>query len=101
MILTSPEGELGLEKELVSRDRSALNRRLNAISDGGFKVMAALVGGVDAPEALSQGKFRQPLGLVLLPRGPVQESRHTDAVDQSCSLGHRVLLPDSRPLILF
>src|SRR5438105_5029239 len=54
-------------------------------------VMAALVGGVDAPKALLQGDLGQGPGVVLLPGGPVQEARHTNAFDRQGPLGHRLL----------
>ena len=53
--------------------------------------MAALVGGVDAPEALPQGQLGQALRLLLLPGGPVQEAGHANAVDRRGLAMHHLL----------
>lgn len=55
MILPLPEGELGLQEKVLPGQQAALDRGRDGPTDRGLVVMAALVGGIDAPEALPQG----------------------------------------------
>ena len=53
-----PEGELGLQEQVVPRHQAARDRRRDGLADRGLVVVAALVGGVDAAEALLAGPAR-------------------------------------------
>ena len=86
VILPAPEGELGLQEQVVPRHQAAPDRRRDGLADRRLVVMAALVGGIDAAKALLQGQLGQALRLVLLPGGPVQEAGHSNAVESRTSM---------------
>ena len=94
VILATPEGELGLQEQILPDHQAARGRCGEGLPDGSFVVMAALVGGIDAPKALLQSELGQALALrlVLLPGGPVQEAGHLNPFDRQGSVGHRLLL---------
>ncbi len=75
MILPPPEGELGLQEQIIPDQRAALDQSRDGLPDRRFVVMAALVGRIDASKSLSQSELGQALRLVLFPSGPVQEAR--------------------------
>ncbi len=81
MILPLPESELGLKEQISPRQHAVLDRGRNGSTSGGLVVMTALVGGIDAPEALAQSEPGKALRLLLLPGCPVEEARQTNAVD--------------------
>ena len=87
IILAAAEGELGLQEQLVPGHQPVADRRLNRLADGRLEVVLALVGGVDAAEPLPQREGGEPLGLVLLPRGPVQEPGNRYPVDGERAVG--------------
>src|SRR5207237_8646032 len=94
VVLARPESEFRLQEQLVA-GQPAGDRRRDRPADGGLVVVAALVGGVDAAEALAQGQLGQALRLVLFPGRPVQEARHAHAVNRQGRFGHRLLPPVS------
>ena len=88
MVLPRSKGELGLQEQIIPGHQAAPDRRRDGLTDRRLVVVAALVGGVDAAKALSQGELGQALGLVLLPGGPVQEAGHPNTVDRQGPVGH-------------
>src|SRR5262249_54528201 len=74
VVLPRSEGELRLEEQVVAGRQAARDRVGDGLPDRGLVVMAALVGGVDAAEALAEGQLGQAPRLLLLPGGPVQEA---------------------------
>src|SRR5262249_9463324 len=95
------KGELRLQEEIAPLDDSIANRRRDPAADGGLEVVSPLVGRVDAAEAGGDRRLHEALGVVFLPGGAVDESRHTDAVDGQLSLGHDAILLRQRPLRFF
>ena len=94
IILPVPEGEFGLEEQIFTLNQAGSDRRRDGLADPGFVIVAALVGGVDAAETLSQGRLGQRLRSVLLPGGSVQNAGHADTVDGKEAVEHRSnLLP--------
>src|SRR6516225_2423737 len=81
VILTSQERELGLEEKIFPGNQATNYRGRNSVADCGLLVMAALVRGIDAAEALLQREFCKAAGLTFLPGGPVQETRYPHTVD--------------------
>src|SRR5947209_12620514 len=81
VILPAPEGELGLQEQIVPDHQAAFDRRHDGLPDRSLVVMAALIGRIDTPKALLQGEPGQALRLVLLPGGPVQEAWHLNTFD--------------------
>ena len=82
VILPPLEGELGLQKQVVPSYQAVGDGDRDGSADRGLIVMAALVGGIDAPEALPQGELGQALCLLLLPGGPVKEAGDSNAFDR-------------------
>jgi hypothetical protein len=91
VILPFLERELGLQEQVVPGQQAALDRGRDGPTNCGLIVMSALVGGIDTPEALPKGEVGQPLRLLLLPGGPVQEGRHSNAIDRQCPFVHAIL----------
>ena len=54
MVLTGLIGELGLQKNVSADDDARAIRGSQSLANARFKIMAALIGGVDAPEAGAQ-----------------------------------------------
>ena len=52
MILPGLKRELGLQEEFFAGDNSIAYRLPYRFTNGGFKVVLALIGGIDAPKAL-------------------------------------------------
>src|SRR5207245_7349020 len=71
MVVAARVGEFRLQEQLLARD-AALDE---GVTDGGFEVVLALVGGVDGAEAGLERQQRQGPGALLLPGGAVQEGR--------------------------
>ena len=88
LVLSPPEGELGLQEQIVPYDETRLHRRCNTLPDCGLAIMASLVGGIDASKSLLQGELRQALRGVLLPGGAVQEARHAHTIDRQGLVEH-------------
>jgi hypothetical protein len=82
MILSPLERELGLQEQVRARQQAALDRPRDRLADGGFVVMAALVGGVDASETLSQGELGQVLRIIFFPGGSIQEAGQLHTIDR-------------------
>jgi len=82
VILALPESEFRLEKESFPRQEAALHRSRHRLSNGGFVIVAALVGGINTPETLAQGEFGHSPCLIFLPGRTVQETGHEHTVDQ-------------------
>src|SRR5437773_1452411 len=57
------------------------------LADGGFVVVAALVGGVDAAKAGVDGHPHEAGGLVFLPRRAVEEGRGADVAHAGVACG--------------
>src|SRR4051812_29871074 len=97
---TGRRGTDGRSPGYRSRREACLRgrRRTYGFPDGGLGGVLALVGRVDAPEALAQGQLREALSPVVLPGGPVQEAGDANAVEQHGSVGHR--LPPSAGLLV-
>jgi hypothetical protein len=74
VVLALAEGELGLQEQVVAGHKAARDRGRDGLADGGLVVVAALVGGVDAPEASAEGQLGEAPRLLFLPGGPVQEA---------------------------
>jgi hypothetical protein len=74
VILTVAERELRLEEEIVACNRILVQDGGNGPADRSFVIMLPLVGGVDPPKSFPQCEQCQPLRLVLLPRGSIEES---------------------------
>ena len=75
MVLARLVGELRLEEELAARyDAGAVGGR-ETLADTGLVVVAALVRGVDTPEAGAERELGQGRGPVFLPGGAIEEVR--------------------------
>src|SRR5262245_12976521 len=92
MILAGPEGELGLQEQLVTTDDPRPQCRLNRLTDGRLVVMSALVGGVDPAEPMAQGLLGQRLGVGLLPGSPVDQPWKIDVFNGEVAVGHAVMV---------
>jgi hypothetical protein len=80
VILASSKRKLGLQEQICADHLAASDNRRDGSADRSFVVVAPLIGGVDPPESVSQGQLGQPLGIVLLPGGPVQEPRDLNSL---------------------
>ena len=52
-------GEFGLQKKICARDEACAIGGSQSFTNSGFKVVAALVGGVDGAKAGADGEFGQ------------------------------------------
>ena len=83
MVLTAPVGELGLEEEVFAPQLAGIEGRSQRQPDPGLEVVAALVGGINRPEAGRQSQLGEGLGPVFLPGGAIEE------VGDGSGRGHR------------
>ena len=74
MVLSFPEGELGLQEEVIPAHQSALHCRQDRLANRSLVIVTALVSGVDPPKSRPQSGFDQLLCPILFPRRPVQEA---------------------------
>jgi hypothetical protein len=88
LILSSAEGELGLQEEVVPGHQAVLDRNLDGLSDRGLDIVTALIGGVDAAEALAQSQFGELLRLFFLPGSSIQEAGDANTVEQYSPIRH-------------
>src|SRR5271169_1291346 len=88
MVLAAGVGELGLKEHLLAPNDSAGDGSLHRCADTGLEVVAPLVRRVDAPEARFESEAGQPLGLLLLPSRPVEETGGRHAGGDTAEDGH-------------
>jgi hypothetical protein len=74
MVLAFLIGELGLEKKTGPRDEACAIGGGQALSDAGFKIVAALVGRIDGAKARADSEFGKGGGTVFFPRSAVKEA---------------------------
>ena len=73
MVLTCLIGEFCLKKKIVAGGKARALGSSQSLSDGGFKVVAALVGGIDGAKAGADSKFGKGRRAVFFPGGAVKE----------------------------
>lgn len=88
MVLPILIGEFGLEKKVVARDDACAICGSQSLADRGFKVVFALVGRIDGPEARAKREFSEGRGAVFFPSGAVEEAGQ----ERGLSAGHRFIL---------
>lgn len=80
MVLPFLIREFGLEEKIFARYKASAIGGSQSFTDSGFKVVAALVGGVDGAEAGADGEFSQSRCSVFFPGGAVQKVRNSGKV---------------------
>jgi hypothetical protein len=73
MVLPPAKRELGLQKQVLARHPSALDRSGQGPPDRRFIIMLPLVGGIDAAKPLLDRQLGQALRVVLFPSRAIQE----------------------------
>src|ERR1035438_2316613 len=85
MILTALVGKFGLQEKVGARDDSGAIGSRQSFAYPNFRVMATLVGGVDAAKAAAQSEFRKGRAAIFFPCGAVEEGGD----GQTCRGRHR------------
>lgn len=97
MVLAGLVGELGLEEEIIAADQPGAISSGKTLADSGFKIVAALVGGVNGAKAGADGQFRESGGTIFFPCGAIEKignrrRRHATILTRQCSGGGKTMV---------
>ncbi len=87
VVLAIDVGEFRLEEDVLAVKMAGGEGISQCLADGGFVVVAALVGGVDGAKARGEGHPHEAGGLVFLPRRAVEEGRDADIAHAGVACG--------------
>ena len=85
VVLPVDVGELRLEEDVRAAETAGGEGGSQGLADGGFVVVAALIGGVDAAEAGVEGHAHEAGGVVFLPRRAVEKGWDANVMDAGVS----------------
>src|SRR5437762_3249348 len=91
MVLSTREGKLGLQEQLVPRNQTAIDGRSDCLTDRRLVVMPPLICRIDASEPLLQSELRETRRAVLLPGGAVEKARNLNVAEKNDPVGHALL----------
>ena len=92
VVLAVEECELCLQKQVLSCESFTLKSSGECFTDPGLKIMAPLVGGVDAAKTRIDRLACEASGVVPFPRSSIDESRNAGAFDVDVWIYHGLSL---------
>ena len=77
-ILPTPKCEFGLQEQIIPCHDSIGDYCGNRVAHRGLVIVAALIGGIDAPNTTVDRQLGKILRLIFFPRSPINDAGYVD-----------------------